>query len=118
INLKHPLVLLADKIDWQFLDGRFASVCTDGPGQPGLPTRLVAGRFILKHMENLSGGAPGFAAPSPTPHQTAHPDAPSASAGLRDTGYHCLRHRNVGGVYAASPRDATASVSQSASGQQ
>ena len=25
-----------------------------GPGQPGLPTRLVAGLFILKHMHNLS----------------------------------------------------------------
>src|SRR5262249_1699246 len=54
INLKHPLVLLADKIDWQFLEGRFASVCAPGPGQPGLPTRLVAGLFILKHMEDLS----------------------------------------------------------------
>src|SRR5215470_6251041 len=28
-------------------------VCA-GPGQPGLPTRLVAGLFILKHMHNLS----------------------------------------------------------------
>lgn len=31
-----------------------ASVCAAGPGQPGLPTRLVAGIFILKHAENLS----------------------------------------------------------------
>src|SRR5579872_2947440 len=54
INLKHPLVLLAEKIDWQFLDRQFASACAAGPGQPGLPTRLVAGLFILKHMENLS----------------------------------------------------------------
>ncbi len=54
INMKHPLVLLAEKIDWQFLDGRFRTVCTPGPGQPPLPTRLVAGLFILKHMENLS----------------------------------------------------------------
>jgi IS5 family transposase len=52
--LKHPLVLLAEKLDWQFLGGRFAVVCVEGPGQPGLPTRLVAGLFILKHMENLS----------------------------------------------------------------
>ena len=29
-------------------------VCQTGPGQPGLPTRLVAGLFILKHMHNLS----------------------------------------------------------------
>ena len=49
-----PLVRLAREIDWGFLDRRFASVCTPGPGQPGLPTRLVAGLFILKHMHNLS----------------------------------------------------------------
>jgi transposase, IS5 family len=29
-------------------------VCQPGPGQPGLPPRLVAGLFILKHMHNLS----------------------------------------------------------------
>jgi IS5 family transposase len=54
INLDHPLVRLAREIDWGFLDQRFAGVCTPGPGQPGLPTRLVAGLFILKHMHNLS----------------------------------------------------------------
>jgi Transposase domain (DUF772) len=35
-------------------DGRFASVCTLGVGQPPLPTRLVAGLFILKHMHDVS----------------------------------------------------------------
>jgi transposase, IS5 family len=50
----HPLVRLAQQIDWGFLDGRFGSVCQPGPGQPGLTTRLVAGLFILKHMHNLS----------------------------------------------------------------
>jgi len=54
IDLGHPLVRLAHEIDWQFLDGRFSSVCTSGPGQPPLPTRLVAGLFILKHMHDLS----------------------------------------------------------------
>jgi IS5 family transposase len=54
IDLKHPLVLLAGEIDWSFLDSRFRTVCLPGPGQPGLPTRLVAGLFILKHMHNLS----------------------------------------------------------------
>jgi transposase, IS5 family len=54
IDLGHPLVRLAGNIDWGFLDGRFGSVCQPGPGQPGLPTRLVAGLFILKHMHNLS----------------------------------------------------------------
>jgi IS5 family transposase len=54
INLGHPLVRLAGEIDWEFLAGRFGSVCQEGPGQPPLPTRLVAGLFILKHMHNLS----------------------------------------------------------------
>ena len=38
IDLGHPLVRLAREIDWGFLDRRFASVCTSGPGQPRLPT--------------------------------------------------------------------------------
>jgi transposase, IS5 family len=54
IDLAHPLMRLAREIDWAFLDSRFASVCTSGPGQPPLPTRLVAGLFILKHMHDLS----------------------------------------------------------------
>ena len=54
INLRHPLVRLAAEIDWGFLAGRFGSVCRAGPGQPPLPTRLVAGLFIRKHMHNLS----------------------------------------------------------------
>ena len=57
INLRHPLVRLAREIDWGFLGGRFASVYGVGPGQPPLPTRLVAGLFILKHMHNLSDEA-------------------------------------------------------------
>jgi len=54
IDHGHPLIRLAREIDWRFLDGRFASVCTPGVGQPPLPTRLVAGLFILKHMHDLS----------------------------------------------------------------
>jgi IS5 family transposase len=30
------------------------SVCTDGPGQPPLPTRLTAGLAILKYTYDLS----------------------------------------------------------------
>ena len=56
-DLGHPLVRLAREIDWGFLDSRFASVCTPGAGQPPLPTRLVAGLFILKHMHDLSDEA-------------------------------------------------------------
>jgi IS5 family transposase len=54
IDLGHPLARLAREVDWGFLDRRFAGVCAPGPGQPGLPTRLVAGLLILKHMHDLS----------------------------------------------------------------
>ncbi len=54
VDPDHPLVRLAREIDWGFIEGRFASVCRPGVGQPPLPTRLVAGLFILKHMHDLS----------------------------------------------------------------
>jgi transposase, IS5 family len=54
IDMSHALVRLAKEIDWDFLDRRFSAVCQPGPGQPPLPTRLVAGLMILKHTHNLS----------------------------------------------------------------
>ena len=45
---------LARAIDWRFLEERFGAVDTDGPGSPPLPTRLMAGLAILKHMHDLS----------------------------------------------------------------
>lgn len=54
IDLNHSLVRLAREIDWGFLDGRFRAVCKAGAGKPPLPTRLVAGLLILKHMHDLS----------------------------------------------------------------
>src|SRR5476649_743750 len=57
IDLKHPLVALARTVDWGFLESRFGEVYTDNPGQPPLPTRLMAGLAILKHTYNLSDEA-------------------------------------------------------------
>jgi len=57
IDLRHPLARLGRKVDWDFLDRRFSVVCRAGPGQPPLPTRLVAGLLILKHMHDLSDEA-------------------------------------------------------------
>ena len=54
IDLKHALVKLAQAIDWRFLEGRFGEVYNDKPGHPPLPTRLMAGLAIIKHMHNLS----------------------------------------------------------------
>src|SRR5450432_4502766 len=54
IDLQHALVRLARAIDWRFLEERFGAVYSDGSGHPPLPTRLMAGLAILKHMHDLS----------------------------------------------------------------
>jgi IS5 family transposase len=54
IDMEHPLVRLAQRIDWAFLERQFGAVYADGPGSPPLPTRLMAGLHILKYSENLS----------------------------------------------------------------
>src|SRR3989449_2224445 len=54
IDIKHALVKLARTIDWRFLEQTFGAVYTDKPGQPPLPTRLMAGLAILKHTYDLS----------------------------------------------------------------
>jgi len=57
IDLGHPLVRLAAEVDWAFVEKRFGAGYRSGPGQPQLPTRLIAGLLILKHMHNLSDDA-------------------------------------------------------------
>ena len=57
IDMGHPLVRLAGKIDWGFLDRRLGEVYAAGDGQPPLPVRLIAGFVILKHMHSLSDEA-------------------------------------------------------------
>ena len=54
VDMGHPLAKLAGTIDWRFLEERFGAVYSDKPGQPPLPTRLMAGLSILKHTHNLS----------------------------------------------------------------
>jgi Transposase domain (DUF772) len=57
IDLTHALVKLSRAIDWQFLEAQFGSVYSDGPGCPPLPTRLMAGLALVKHMYDLSDEA-------------------------------------------------------------
>jgi transposase, IS5 family len=54
VDMGRPLAKLAATIDWRFLEERFGAVYSDKPGQPPLPTRLMAGLAILKHTHNLS----------------------------------------------------------------
>jgi hypothetical protein len=57
IAMGHPLVRLAQRIDWAFLDRRLGEVYRSHDGHPPLPVRLVAGLLILKHMHSLSDEA-------------------------------------------------------------
>jgi len=54
VDLNRPLAKLARTVDWRFLEERFGAAYTDKPGHPPLPTRLMAGLAILKHMHDLS----------------------------------------------------------------
>ena len=49
IDMGHPRVRLAHRIDWDFLEQKFGAVYSDGPGNPPLPTRPMAGLHILKY---------------------------------------------------------------------
>ena len=53
----HPLILLADKIDWQTLESQFERLYKEGPGQPPLQIRLVLGLHLIKYLDNLSDDA-------------------------------------------------------------
>lgn len=53
IDMRHELVQLAGRIDWQRLDDELADAFSEN-GRPALPTRFVVGLFILKHVQGLS----------------------------------------------------------------
>ena len=53
INMRHELVVLADKIDWAWLDAELAESFSDR-GRPAEPVRFMIGMFLLKHTYALS----------------------------------------------------------------
>jgi IS5 family transposase len=54
IDMTHPLVRLRQETDWGYMNETFGAVYKDGAGHPPLPTQLMVGLAIIKHMENLS----------------------------------------------------------------
>jgi transposase, IS5 family len=56
ISMKHELVQLAGKIDWDWIDGEIAPLYSD-KGRPGIETRFVVGLLLLKHIYGLSDEA-------------------------------------------------------------
>jgi IS5 family transposase len=53
INLRNELVVLGDRIDWGFFEEAYEAFYSE-EGRPGVPTRMMVGLHILKHMYDLS----------------------------------------------------------------
>lgn len=54
IDLRHPLVKLAQAVDWKSCEARFGGLYAAGIGRPGHRLRLMVGLQLLKHTSNLS----------------------------------------------------------------
>jgi IS5 family transposase len=54
LNLKHPLIQLAELIDWSEIDKTFSGHFLSDRGRPVLPPRLVAGLLYLQHTFDCS----------------------------------------------------------------
>ncbi|KVM61424.1 transposase [Burkholderia ubonensis] len=54
INLKHPLVRLADLIDWDRLSAAMSESFVSKRGRPATSPRLIAGLLYLQHAFDLS----------------------------------------------------------------
>ena len=53
INMRHPLVILTQEIDWQKMEFEFKSLYSD-QGRPSIAIRKIAGLLMLKAMFNES----------------------------------------------------------------
>jgi transposase, IS5 family len=54
LNQKHPLFVLANRIDWTVFENAFSPLyCLDN-GRPAKPIRLMVGLLMLKHIRNIS----------------------------------------------------------------
>jgi IS5 family transposase len=49
INMNHPIVKLADAIDWSFFEGAYSKHYSDDQGRPSKTIRLMVGLHYLKH---------------------------------------------------------------------
>src|SRR5215217_1501040 len=54
LDQKHPLYLLAHKINWSVFDDAFKVHYSENMGAPAKPIRLMVSLLILKHLRNLS----------------------------------------------------------------
>ena len=54
LNQKHPLYLLAGKINWPIFEEAFKKYYSEKTGAPAKPIRLMVSLLILKYVRNLS----------------------------------------------------------------
>lgn len=54
LDLRHPLCLLSEMIDWELFEREFSPLYHPTKGRPCKPIRLMCGLLILKHVRNIS----------------------------------------------------------------
>ena len=54
IDPRHPLVKLADRIDWSVFEREWSELFASSTRRPAAPPRLIAGLLYLQHAYNLS----------------------------------------------------------------
>lgn len=54
LNQKHPMYILANKVDWQLFEDSFSPLYCSDNGRPAKPIRLMVGLLIIKHLRNVS----------------------------------------------------------------
>jgi IS5 family transposase len=57
LDPRHELLRLSARIDWDRLDALYGATFVEHVGRPGLPTRLMVGLHLLKHIKGLSDEA-------------------------------------------------------------
>jgi transposase, IS5 family len=57
LNERHPLVKLAQQIDWRSFDEHFGMYYSEGTGRPATSTRLMVSLHYLKYTHDLSDEA-------------------------------------------------------------
>jgi len=54
LDQKHPMYILANKVNWQLFEDSFSPLYCSDNGRPAKPIRLMVGLLILKHLRNIS----------------------------------------------------------------
>ena len=54
LSRKHPLYILANRVDWQRFEDAFSPLYCADNGRPAKPIRLMVGLLMLKHIRNIS----------------------------------------------------------------